>query len=173
MKPASIIRRFEAAITSAFMVLVWMVSLSVLIDILFWLIGLLVQINLPAWAAYTVDKHVYNLLVIVLLIWAGSKSKATYGMLTRQIRFESSNEQPLTASRTTIRILVGILLLPALPISVVMMLLNPQRQSLADKLCNTIVIDVRKEKATEARGFDVIQPGSQTPPLPPDQNFSE
>jgi uncharacterized RDD family membrane protein YckC len=87
------------------------------------------------------------------VIWCvvdGSVHRATFGMRRCRLRYALRGDSQPTLSRAAVRIVVGVMVLPLLPISLVLLRTN-LRRSIADIICGTLVV----EGSGPARGFDV------------------
>ncbi len=69
----------------------------------------------------------------------GGGRRATIGMRRRRMEFRCHNGRPLTFSRCFLRIVLGMVLLPAFPILLMLAFIDPQRRTLSDKLCGTVI----------------------------------
>lgn len=142
-RTASPVRRIEAGITTAIPIMVYLVVGS-------WLLGTLLPLDAyfaptrsPAWVVESLQATILILPPMLWLVINGGFRRATYGMRQRGIRFANMEGERLAIFHSACRVLTGLMLLPTLPISLVLMVVDKQHRSLADMLCGTKVIEAQ------------------------------
>ena len=133
---APMVRRVEASATTAVLVLVWLFLAPYLIGTLF-----------PSTETTVADWRVPRF-VAVGAIWSlsglwvildGARARATYGMRKRKLIFSTEDGRALSFLSCSLRILVGIMLLPFAPISLAVGMYDSRNRTIADRLCGTVV----------------------------------
>jgi uncharacterized RDD family membrane protein YckC len=83
--------------------------------------------------------------------------RATFGMRLNNLFFASPVGEEISHFRCMVRIIVGFILIPLLPVSALIMARNPENRSLADLICGTSIWWSPNGKITrELQGFEVI-----------------
>ena len=157
MRIAGLVRRIEASATTAVPVLVWaflgpwlvgsVLSLESILGHVFadrlpdWLLLAGVWALAPFWVVldgaigrYDSRPEAANRSASV-----ASMRRATYGMRSRGLEFRSPNFADIGFGECVRRITVGISMLPLAPISFLVAIRDPQRRTIADWVCGTIV----------------------------------
>lgn len=107
---------------------------------LFPLDAYLARSRIPAWLGEALQMMILVLPPAIWLVADGGLRRGTYGMRQRGLRFSRTSGETLALSRCVIRISTGLLLLPALPLSIIIMVIDEDCRSLADFLCGTKVV---------------------------------
>ena len=136
-------RRCCASVIDAVIILIW-IFLAVA--------GLTVHgENVQIWLALLL---VYALPVLILSA-KGAADSATYGMQKLNISFVDSRGDELGLIRTGARILLGFLLIPLFPVSIIVFISTRRQKTFSDLTCHTLVIVDRRESPSGS-GFDVL-----------------
>lgn len=155
---AGLVRRFEASATTALPVLAWVILGP-------WLVGSILPLErslarmgaggLPNWFLLA---SVWSL-AAVWVVLDGSltrfdraddvinkgpkpyrhQRRATYGMRVRRVEFRLPDGAYISFGRCALRIFLGMLALPLGPVSLLLAMTDPQRRTIADRLCGTVV----------------------------------
>ena len=137
---SSLVRRFEASVTSAIPVIAMTMVFA-------WVLGFMLDIGLLLERTYGLHHRQSEALTCVIIygipilwfVFDGSFFKATYGMRVRSIRFCVRGGKTISLGRCCCRILIGLLLLPLAPISLVIAIIDGENRSIADVVCGTVV----------------------------------
>ncbi len=138
-RPASGVRRTEAAATSAVPIVVWGLLLncagfSGCTDAI--LSGLTPGSKpLAEGILFSIG---YGLPFVCNALYAASYG-ATYGMRNRKVVYRSTDGRPISGAHRFVRALVGVALLWLLPVSIVVAIIDKRKRSLADLVCGTTV----------------------------------
>jgi uncharacterized RDD family membrane protein YckC len=132
---APMVRRFEACATTFVFAVFWVFLGMPLIGKIIPVTKIIAASGVPV--SVTLGT-MWNLPVIWIIL-DGARSRATYGMRHRKLIFAASDGCELTFLSCSVRILVGILLLPLAPISFAMGMHDSRNRTLADRLCGTVV----------------------------------
>ncbi len=133
---APVVRRIEASATTAVPIAIWVILGPFLIGTFFpaaeevvrgWGMSPFVAVALISSAS------------VLWLVIDGGLARATYGMRKRRLVFARSDGQNTTFAFCSLRILTGVLLLPLIPVSIVLVARDAQRRSIPDRLCGTVV----------------------------------
>jgi len=136
----AIVRRIESGITSAILVCVGIAILSWGLHVEFVPLGGALQSHgVSVKTAEWIQAIVVYAVPVAVFVVDGAMAGATYGMRKRKLRFYCEDGMPAGKVRSLVRILVGIAILPMLPVSLCMLLRDERRRSLADRLCKTII----------------------------------
>jgi hypothetical protein len=142
---ARCLRRVEAALTTLVYALLLGLIAAVLLIVFFPFDHHLV---VRGWTPRQANRINWGLIFsITLLIFAvdGALHKATYGMRSRCIQFSMEDGQAISRCRAFLRVIVGILLIPVMPISIFLAIRDKQHRTLADFICGTTVVLIVKE----------------------------
>lgn len=95
---------------------------------------------------------------MILLMLDGVFRGATFGMRRNKLSFASLNGEKISHIRCSLRIVMGFLLIPLLPVSAIVMGSDRFRRSLADLICGTAVWEPTTGLENESKiyGFEVI-----------------
>ncbi len=97
--------------------------------------------ELGKWTGEIVVLGMAVIVPIICAILAGKWRTATYGMKARKLVFSDVAGGSLGSGRYLLRVLVGMICVPLLPLSVITCLMSKQRRSIPDYLCGTVVCD--------------------------------
>jgi hypothetical protein len=136
---ASIVRRVEASVTTAVpAAVVWFITL--------WIMGSLLPVErylqTRGLSSKGADLFVTIVAALVPVMWIavdGSILRATYGMRKRGLFFAGLSGESIGWPRCLLRNVIGIVMLPAAPVSLVLMLLDERGRGLADRVCRTTI----------------------------------
>jgi hypothetical protein len=132
-----VVRRAEAAFTTALIVVVmgaivaWLVGTALPVDQFMRAAGVNAGVA-DACAGFFVFG-----IPVAWMLFDGALRRATYGMRKRNLIFRKGEGQDITFWPCCARILVGILLLPVIPVSAVLAVFDARHRTAADLLCGT------------------------------------
>jgi uncharacterized RDD family membrane protein YckC len=157
--PAKPLRRLDAAVTTAVVVVVLSAVLSVLAATVLPIDVFLTQRGLGARTADAIAALFVIGLPLTWLALDGAAHGATYGMRQRRLCFLTTGSEPASFRRCFARIILGIVLLPLLPASAIWALFHASHRSLADLLCGILV--VAEPPGRQARAGQIRRGDSQ------------
>lgn len=145
---ASIMQRFEASITTALPAFLFNVIALWAMNSIFPLDMYLVNYGLTLRQSDMLTCILPICLTLLWIVFDGGISRATYGMRNRKIRYGTTHGLPISMRRCILRIVVGIITIPLFPVSTVMAIRDKHKQTIADRICKTIVWinDTKEEK---------------------------
>jgi len=136
---ASLVRRVEAAITTA-------VPLVLFVVVGFWAIGTVFPLDMYLQHyGLTAQQSEWLSFILVLslpplwVVFDGGIARSTYGMRKRKIRFGNIDGSPISRGRCILRIIAGIITIPLFPASWVMAIMDERHRTVADRMCRTVV----------------------------------
>jgi uncharacterized RDD family membrane protein YckC len=114
--------------------------------------ALLIRWFMPVWAGIA-------LIYVVPVVWLavnGAVHRATFGMRVMSIHIGSGDGGAISFWRCFTRILLGIALLPLMPVSLLMAGFDSRHRMLADRICGTAVwMTPRPAEQAVGRGFEI------------------
>jgi uncharacterized RDD family membrane protein YckC len=135
MVPPTLIRLIESAVTTLVPMFVWALVAP-------WLLGTILPIDayLRNYSKQAVDAITVAIIALPIIMWFildSSVNRASYGMRRRHIRYATLQGEQPSFGHYLLRDKTAMLLLPILPISLLMVVSDPHRRSLADRVCKT------------------------------------
>jgi uncharacterized RDD family membrane protein YckC len=92
----------------------------------------------------------------VAYLMVGASHRATAGMRIQRIVFARVHGDTISFAQAFVRLSIGLLLIPLLPISIIIKYCDRYGRSLADLICGTAVWQLPMPQKRERRGFEVI-----------------
>ncbi len=139
--PGSVLRRVEASANTFVRGLICYLVLSFAVCTVMPVDYFLISAGVAVAWADRIAAAVALGIPIAWIVLDGTIAHATVGMRKRDLIFRTIEGNVVTRPHAAVRIVAGILLLPALPVSVLVAWRNPLRRTLADLICSTVVCD--------------------------------
>jgi uncharacterized RDD family membrane protein YckC len=149
MEPVTLSRRFRAGFYTP--IIWWLSSLPTAVTML------LLFNSIPpdnAWLQASVYALIPAQIICELLFFA--YFRASVGMMLLSQRFCGKDYEEISWARCFWRLMIGWLLFPLLPLTWILILLDDERRTPADRLAGVRVINIVKLDRRQLRGFPVI-----------------